>query len=291
MKTEIPLYSLYGESLLSAEPGLVHIENISDRSRDLGWVIKAHRHSQLFQILCILEGQAEVRLNQQVSTLSKNSVVAIPSGVVHGFRFEPQIQGFVLSLDNAIIDPDRSHAFKQIASQQQAQIIELVESSEDCRRFLSYAELIKVESNKPAIDQNDAMAALAQLAIISLHRLLKAQRISVLQGEEESHILARFMQLLDQHYQEHWAVSRYASELHVSTSTLSRLCHRFAGESPKTVIQARVIADARRRLMYTRQSIEYIAHDLGFKDQAYFSRFFKKIQGQTPAAYRKQVYR
>jgi AraC family transcriptional activator of pobA len=257
----------------------------------LDWVIKAHRHGQLLQILCIFNGQAEVSLNGQATEVQKNSVVIIPSGVIHGFRFEPHIEGFVLTLDNSIIDPERSSAYKAIASQQQPQVLKATDADVNYQRFLEYVALIKDESNQHNVDQNDAMTSLAQLAVISIYRCIKTHQISRIRGEEESLTLTRFKQMLDQHYREHWPVSQYADQLHVSTSTLSRLCHQFAGESPKTIIQTRLIADARRRLMYTRQSIEYIAHDLGFKDQAYFSRFFKKLQGQTPAGYRKVTYK
>jgi AraC family transcriptional activator of pobA len=291
LNKDVPSYGLYGESLVNTEPGLVHIEDISDRSKELDWVISAHRHAQLMQILCIFEGSAEVKLDGKASELGQNCFVTIPSSVVHGFKFEPNIKGFVLTLDNSIIDPDRSTAFKHIINQHQPEVIQAQISDPEYQRFLQYAELIKQEANQQRHDQNDAMTALAQLAVISVYRMIETQQINNIRGEEKSHTLTRFRQLLDEHYREHWSVNQYADQLHVSVSTLSRLCQNFAGESPKAIIQKRILADARRRLMYTRQSIEYIAHNLGFKDQAYFSRFFKKIQGQTPAAYRKLMYR
>jgi len=287
----VPLYGLYGEPLVSTDPGLVHVEDISERSSDLDWVIKQHRHSQLLQILCIFDGRAEVILKGQAKRLGKDTFVTIPSGVVHGFKFEPNIEGFVLTIDNAIIDPDRSTVFKHITTQRQPQVVTATASDAQYQRFLHYIDLIKEEANQHNNDKNDVMTSLAQLAVITIYRYMKARHISNISGEEESLVLSRFKELLEEHYREHWSVSNYAQSLHVSTSTLSRLCHRFAGESPKTIIQRRLIAEARRRLMYTRQSIEDITHILGFKDQAYFSRFFKKIQGQTPARYRKTEYR
>jgi AraC-like DNA-binding protein len=47
-----------------------------------------------------------------------------------------------------------------------------------------------------------------------------------------------------------------------------------------------LLLEAKRRLVFTRGSVEELAFDLGFKDPAYFSRFFKKLTDQTPAVYR-----
>jgi len=84
-------------------------------------------------------------------------------------------------------------------------------------------------------------------------------------------------------------VSRYAEQLHISTSTPGRLCHRLLGSAPKHLIDQRLLSEFRRRLVYTRQSLEEIAYTLGFRDYPYFSRFFRQRQGITPGEYRKQA--
>ncbi|MGB3383878.1 MAG: helix-turn-helix domain-containing protein [Marinomonas sp.] len=47
-----------------------------------------------------------------------------------------------------------------------------------------------------------------------------------------------------------------------------------------------MLLEAKRQLLYTSQSIEEIAYNLGFKDPAYFSRFFKKNTGYPPGRFR-----
>ena len=43
--------------------------------------------------------------------------------------------------------------------------------------------------------------------------------------------------------------------------------------------------EAKRRLYYAESSIKELAYDLGFNDPDYFSRLFKKVTGQTIAAF------
>ena len=52
------------------------------------------------------------------------------------------------------------------------------------------------------------------------------------------------------------------------------------------VLRNRIMIEAKRDLRYTQKSIKEIAFDLGFEDPAYFTRYFKKAAGQSPANYR-----
>ena len=50
----------------------------------------------------------------------------------------------------------------------------------------------------------------------------------------------------------------------------------------------RLISEARRRLVYTQQTLDEIALTLGFKDTGYFCRFFKQMEGTTAGEFRQQ---
>jgi AraC family transcriptional activator of pobA len=52
--------------------------------------------------------------------------------------------------------------------------------------------------------------------------------------------------------------------------------------------QQRLVLEARRRLIYAASSVSSIAADLGFKDPAYFSRFFRRHLGIGPLDFRRR---
>jgi AraC family transcriptional regulator, transcriptional activator of pobA len=52
------------------------------------------------------------------------------------------------------------------------------------------------------------------------------------------------------------------------------------------VINARVVHEAERELVYSILGIKQIAGLLGFSDDAYFGRFFRKQTGRTPTEFR-----
>jgi AraC family transcriptional activator of pobA len=286
---EIPFYGLYGEPLKNAPQDLVHIEEIATRSRDYGWVISTHRHSKLFQVIYLQDGEVSVSLDGMEQHLTGSWIISIPMGIAHGFQFEPNSQGFVLSIDQSVLmrllEVHQDQTFHNLVFS--SQIIQCLENTRSLQQFLRYILLLSEEFTHYQVKRQEALEGLSKLCLLSLMRHLHQENLLHLAGSADSQLLGKFWACLETHYREHWTLDRYAAHLHVSTSTLSRLCNKYTGESPKTILQERLLLEAKKRLVYTRQSIEEIAYFLGFKDQAYFSRFFKGHLGVTPGVYRK----
>ncbi|MGS0758095.1 helix-turn-helix domain-containing protein, partial [Roseateles sp. GG27B] len=58
------------------------------------------------------------------------------------------------------------------------------------------------------------------------------------------------------------------------------------GHPALALLQARIVLQAKRELTYTTLSVKQIAHELGFADAAYFTRFFQRETQMTPTAWR-----
>ena len=71
----------------------------------------------------------------------------------------------------------------------------------------------------------------------------------------------------------------------MSESTFRREFHRYAGVSPKQYILERKISKAKQMLRSGCYPIKEICMILGFFDDAYFSKIFKKSTGMTPMQY------
>jgi AraC family transcriptional activator of pobA len=55
------------------------------------------------------------------------------------------------------------------------------------------------------------------------------------------------------------------------------------------LISDRVIIEAKRQLYLSGKSVKEVAFELGFADEFYFSRFFKKNTGVSPVTFRARV--
>ncbi|MGX5820604.1 helix-turn-helix domain-containing protein [Chitinophaga lutea] len=104
-----------------------------------------------------------------------------------------------------------------------------------------------------------------------------------------SALSVQFKMLVDQHFRERVQVAEYAEMLHVTPGHLNDTVKGAIGRSAKQVIDAKRIMEAKRLLFWQKHSIKQIAGELNFDDDAYFSRFFKKHTGQTPALFQKTI--
>ena len=78
----------------------------------------------------------------------------------------------------------------------------------------------------------------------------------------------------------------YADQLCITTRYLSSILQDLTGHTPKELIDARCIQEIKMLLRTTNLTMQEIALRLDFPDQSFFSRYFKKNTGMTPAEYR-----
>ncbi|KRN27578.1 transcriptional regulator, AraC family [Lactobacillus selangorensis] len=84
------------------------------------------------------------------------------------------------------------------------------------------------------------------------------------------------------------SVSDIASYLGISSSYLMKLFKESTHMTVGAYITERKIQEAKTLLAYTSNSIADIANQLGYSDQAYFSRQFSKVTAHSPFKYRQQ---
>lgn len=290
-QTSIPQFALYGENTPSDELEFVHIEDIFDRSSRNGWVIKPHRHTHLFQILCMSQGSMKMQLDQHSHTLTGSWVVVSPVGVVHGFEFHPDTNGVVLSLAVNMQGLDAGNEIARLldGALAQPQVLRLRKQTAEAKQLLQSLQMLKQELASKQDEQTLALFSLAKLVLVSVRRLILQEKRHESPTPPGVQLVDKFRSLLEAHYKEHWQTTDYADALHVSVSTLNRACTETLGDSAKKQVQTRLHVEAMRRLTYTRETLDQIAWNLGYKDAAYFSRVFKAQEGLSPKEYRRQI--
>lgn len=81
-------------------------------------------------------------------------------------------------------------------------------------------------------------------------------------------------------------VDQLSATVGISVRSLQRLFHEYVGCSPKWVIRVYRFNDAARRLTRTqRPDFATLADELGYSDQAHFTRDFAAVVGTSPAQY------
>ncbi|MEM8618871.1 MAG: helix-turn-helix transcriptional regulator [Actinomycetota bacterium] len=82
-------------------------------------------------------------------------------------------------------------------------------------------------------------------------------------------------------------VADYAATLPFSARTVARACARATGQTPKQLLDQRIVLEAQRLLANTDMSAASIGARLGFSEPTNFAKFYARGTGQTPAAFRR----
>ncbi|MEL6615470.1 MAG: helix-turn-helix domain-containing protein [Bacteroidota bacterium] len=124
------------------------------------------------------------------------------------------------------------------------------------------------------------LAGLADVTAAQRHPIdITAQRYEAL--------VSAFEQRLDRHIATSRSPAWYAPDLGTTTRTLARACREVRGRSPKQIADARAVLEAKRLLATTTDTVEAIGYALGFSEATNFVKFFRRVDGSTPEAFRR----
>ncbi len=83
----------------------------------------------------------------------------------------------------------------------------------------------------------------------------------------------------------------YIADLGWSERTVRRACLDATGQTPKQLLDDRLVLEARRLLAYTDRSAASIGTELGFSEATNFHKFFTRLTGESPGAFRASTRR
>ena len=285
----IPRFFLYGEPPRDADERFVHVEAIADRSRMYEWRIRPHAHRDLHQILVIVTGGGSMLAETRTAAFRAPSVAIVPAGTVHGFSFQPETEGYVLTLaDRLVRDLAREErAFGHLFGAPRC--TQIAADPHSLREFSDTLHRLKRELvwHAPA-SEAAATGLVLTLLVHAVRALHEPAGIVSAANNSRAALVARFREKIESHLRTGLSIAQYAKALSVTPGRLRAACLEVTGKPPVRVLEERLVLEAKRSLMYTNMTVAQTAYHLGFGDPAYFSRFFRKRAGQSPATFRKR---
>ena len=100
-------------------------------------------------------------------------------------------------------------------------------------------------------------------------------------------IFERFNILLENKYVEYAYADLFAGVLGISQKKLNAVAKEFTGKTACQLVEEKIVSVTVELLKQPNLPIQEIAWQLGFEDQYYFSRMFKKQTGHSPRQYKK----
>lgn len=98
--------------------------------------------------------------------------------------------------------------------------------------------------------------------------------------------IQQLKELIEQNYHRLHAPADYAELLGMTTKTLGRQVRQQLGKTLGELIRQRVLTHAKWQLLHTLKPVKQVAAEVGYHDELYFSRLFKKATGVSPKFFR-----
>ncbi|AXU98231.1 MAG TPA: 4-hydroxyphenylacetate catabolism regulatory protein HpaA [Erwinia persicina] len=270
----------------------VHYAVFSQMAAFFGRDMRPHWHDRYFQLHCLTSGKIELQLDDHHYAVRAPLFVLIPPSVPHAFITEEDSDGHVLTVRQELIWPLLQALWpgSRDALMIPGFCLSLVESPLTRSALAHLWTLVAQEFSHQCKGRDTQLRLLSQALFLLLLREVSsgeggAGHISV---RGEMTMFQRFTKMVDEKYREHLTVPEYARELGISESRLNELCRRLANQPPKRLVFERTLREAKRLLLFSAGSVHQIAWQLGYKDPAYFARFFHRLTGCSPSEFRRR---
>jgi AraC family transcriptional regulator, transcriptional activator of pobA len=165
-------------------------------------------------------------------------------------------------------------------------------SDADKVEFAHLFAKMRSEMENTAMAQFDLLVSYLKIFLINASRLKVNQTPEaalVLQESKQPFVLNKLKDLIEDNFKTKHTPSEYADMLNITAKALGKISKQHFNKTLSELIQERIVIEAKRELYLTNKPIKEIAYELGFEDEYYFSRYFKKTSDISPQIYRNTV--
>jgi AraC family transcriptional regulator, transcriptional activator of pobA len=252
---------------------------------------KFHR-ANFYHILWFQEGTPTHQVDFEAISLPENSILFLNSNVVHKFDDTTPFDGIgilftddffgVTELDLAFLK--QSVLLNQLYAVSHCLVPHSGTELNDIARLMERTYL----GNRDIYQVSLLQKYLSCFLLLAERMHSNHDRLGALKKSPELDCVVAFKDLLEKNYKQKKQVSNYALDLHTTEKRLASATEKILGKTPKQLIDARVILEARRLLSYTNHSVKEVGFSLGFEEPTNFIKFFRKHTQQTPLAFKEK---
>lgn len=281
----IKLGEVYDQRYMNSE---IHYDAQGKLADFFGVNMPAHRHDGFFQIHFFTKGSIRIFLDDIKYVCQAPVCFLTPPSVAHSFITDPMCDGHVLTVQQNLIWPLLQVDLKVQNIVPLCVSMDSLKNSntEDMKQLEYYFDDLQKEFQTNKTNRQIALRSLVSLIFIQIIRLADVTTPRIQSCSGDLAVFRAFNGLIENHFLEHWPLAEYARSLNMTETRLNDICRRVADISSKKLIFDRQMQEAKRLLIFSDATINSVCYQLGFKDPAYFSRFFTRHAGIRPSDYR-----
>ncbi|KQB37117.1 helix-turn-helix domain-containing protein [Flavobacterium aquidurense] len=242
-----------------------------------------HKHD-FYMVFFVEKGSGIHHVDFTQYKVNNYQVYFISSGQVHNWSLDVDTTGFQLMLSPEIITIFSNLGQFPFFGQSVPSCLSL--NKQAFQEFKNH--LHEIEFLLPG---NDILTR--EILLLRLHLLLKLLQKDYLaqfpehdSATKPEKIIKNFTAFIDEYFNSESSVNFYADKLNITPNYLNILSQKYLKIPAGDVIKERTILEAKRLLTSTDLSIKEIAYQLGFNDNGYFTKVFKKYTGKTPGDFK-----
>ena len=246
-----------------------------------------HKHS-FYHLLLFTKGGGNHMIDFKTFPVEPYQMYFMIPGQVHSWDFEGEVDGYVINFSAPffkafLLNQDYIEQFPYFSGVLENSVISLPESLRP--NVLSLLEHILKEMETDDKHGMDMVKVLLVQLFITIGRLGFENPFVKLTSYNYT-VVRNFLKLLEQHVSTLKLPKEYAERLFITPNHLNAICHEILGKAAGEVIRDRIVLEAKRLMINKELSISEIGYKLNFKDNSYFSKFFKKYAGVAAEDFR-----
>lgn len=248
-----------------------------------------------FSVILIKSGQADLTADFREYKVDAPSLLAFSPYQPFKLQADGALEGWAINFHPEFFCIFKHH--QEIASNgvlfnniYQVPYLEL--SAGDVALFEGLIEQMLIETQKTELAQYELLISYLKIVLIHAARLKVNQQPTAKVAKasvKEPFILQKLKDAIEAHYRTKHSASDYAEMLNITPKALAKITKAYFQKTLTDLISDRIVIEAKRELYLSAKSIKEIAYELGFDDEFYFSRFFKKRADISPQYYRDTV--
>ncbi len=238
-------------------------------SRAYKTYINRHSHANFHELLFVVDGSGSFVYNGQVHNISKNHLLLVPAGNLHGFySTENTLNMFYLNVPNSLDCQE---------------IIFNITTVETINMIKSTLQFLFLEKSAHHSNLNNL--------INTAYNLIYKAALNEQSKKSLSSPVEQLKMIIDKNACDtEFNILTAMKSFSYSNGYISRLFCKELGFPPIKYLNLVRIKSAQSYLIqYPYKTIGNIAYLSGFCDQQYFSRVFKKLTGHTPIQFKQAV--
>lgn len=162
---------------------------------------------------------------------------------------------------------------------------------DDFKTITQCLSIIQKESSasKKTAISNKVIVSLLDAFIGMFTKIYQEQQEATINTNSRPFLItSKFRKLLSENFKVMKSPSQYAEALHISVPYLNEAVKKITGFPVSHWILQENMLEAKRLLYHSNLNVKEIAFTLGYEDHTYFSRLFKKSNGESPLQFKRK---